>query len=431
MPLILPTLKQIADQIGTDLVDRLPGFDPSIPSSMIRAVILGVAIRINAAHFLIRQAVGEAFPQTATGENLERFAEGISRNPASGSAGNIVLTGTALSVVPLETALTSQSGQVYRTQATVTLANQITTISALSSTAGLATAVANGHPYATGQDVTIAGAVDGEYNGTFLVTVIDANTFSYPVSGSPNSPTSGSITGTFTGALAAVTSEDVGIVTNLVSGSKMTLSSPISGVDSEALVRSDGVTGGADLEGDDSFRARIIEARSAIAANFSQDSITLQAKQVPGVTRVSIRPATPEPGDVTVHFVRDGDSNIIPSTIDVQNVRDLLLEILPGTSEAASLIVSAPTPSSENFVFTSITPNTEAMRNAISATLEAFFADEVEIGQSITTEIYRAAIAQTQTDDDAQLQAFTLSTPAGDITINADEIAILGDVTFP
>lgn len=145
---------------------------------------------------------------------------------------------------------------------------------------------------------------------------------------------------------------------------------------------------------------------------------------------MSIRPATPDPGDVTVHFVRDGDSNIIPSTIDVQNVRDQLLLILPGSAEAASLIVSAPTPVAQNFIFTAITPITQAMQDAIRATLDAFFADEVEIGQSITTEIYRAAIAQTVTDSEV-LQAFTISTPAADITINADEIAILGDVTFP
>lgn len=166
MPLILPTLRQIRDQVTTDLVDRLPGLDPTIPASFIQAIVLGFAIRINAANFLLRQSVREAFPQTATGTNLVRFAEGISRNAASGSAGNIVLFGTALSVVPLETAMTSTSGDVYRTQATVTLANQIITVSSLSSTGGVATAVANGHSLATGQDATIAGAVDAEYNGT-------------------------------------------------------------------------------------------------------------------------------------------------------------------------------------------------------------------------------------------------------------------------
>lgn len=430
MPLIRPTFPQIVERVRADVQNLLPDLDPTIPSSFIRALVESFAIRINAANFLIAQTIGEAFPQTATGENLERFAEGISRNPASGSAGNIVLTGTALSVVPLQTAFTSTTGEVYRTETTVTLANQIATVSALSSTGGVATAVSAGHPFASGQDLTIAGAVDAEYNGTFKVTVVDANTFTYPITGSPNSPTSGSMTATFTGALAAITSEGVGIGTNLVSGSKVTLASPISGVDSAALVRFDGVTGGADLEDDASFRARIIEARSAIAANFSQDSITLQAKKVPGVTRVSIRPATPEPGDVTVHFVRDGDSNIIPSSADVDNVRDQLLLILPGTSEASSLVVTAPTPVTQNFIFSAITPNSEAMRNAIKASLQAFFADEVEIGTTITTEIYRAAIAQTLTDTEV-LTAFTLTTPSADITINADEIAILGDVTFP
>lgn len=430
MPLIRPSLRQVIERTRADIASLLPGLDPTIPSSFIGSIVTAVAIRINAANFLISQAIREAFPQTATGANLERFAEGISRNAASGSSGNVVLFGTALSVVPLETAFTSTSGQVYRTQATVTLANQIATVSALSSTGGVATAVSAGHGLASGQDATIAGADDAEYNGTFIVTVVDVNTFTYPIAGTPNSPTSGTITATFTGALAAVESEGVGIDANLTSGSKLTLSSPISGVDSTALVRFDGVTGGADLEDDDSLRQRILEVRSAIAANFSPDTIILEAREVPGVTRVSVRRATPAAGDVTVHFVRDGDSNIIPSSVDVQNVRDRLLLILPGTSEESSLVVSAPTPVTQDFAFSSITPNSEEMKAAITASLEAFFADEVEIGQTITTEIYRAAIAQTLTDSEV-LTAFTISSPAGDITINADEIAILGDVTFP
>lgn len=430
MPLLRPTLRQVVERIRADLISLLPGLDPTIPSSFARAFVESVGIRINSANLLIDQAVREAFPQTATGENLERFAESISRNPASGASGNIVFFGTALSVVPIQAALNSITGEIYRTQAAVTLANQVNNISSLSSAGGVATAVSNGHSLASGREVTIAGAADAEYNGTFVATVVDANTFTYPISGSPNSPTSGTITATFSGAIAEVISEGVGIGTNLVSGAKLTLNSPISGVESAALVRFDGVTGGADLEDDESLRARILEARAAIQANFSQDAIVLRAKTVPGVTRVSVRPATPDPGDVTVHFVRDGDANIIPSSADVDNVRATLLEILPGTSESTYLVVSAPTPVSQNFDFSAISPNSDAMRDAIVATLTAFFEGQVEIGQTITQEIYRAAIAQTVTGDEV-LQSFTLTAPAADIVITADQIGILGDVTLP
>ena len=336
MPLLRPTLRQIVERVRADIVSLLPDLDPTIPSSFIRAMVESFAVRINAANLLTDQAVREAFPQTATGANLERFAEGISRNPASSASGNIVLFGTALAIVPLETALTSTAGEVYRTLSSVTLSNQTIGVTSLSSAGGLATAIANGHALATGQDVTISGAVDAEYNGTFKITVIDENTFSYPVDGSPNSPTSGGITAAYSGSLAAIRSEGEGIATNLVSGAKLSIASPISGVSSTALVRFDGITGGADLEDDENLRSRILEVRAAIPANFSQDSITLRARRIPGVTRVAVQPATPEPGDVTVLFVRDGDTNIIPSAVDVEAVRQELLLILPGTSEPVS-----------------------------------------------------------------------------------------------
>ena len=430
MPLIAPTLRQIRDRVGADLRSLLPDLDPTIDRSFIRSMIRSFAIRINAANLFTNQAVDQAFPQTATGVNLERFAEGISRNPASGATGNVVFFGTALSVVPIETALTSTSGQVYRTKATVTLASQQITITSLSSAGGVATAVAAGHLLASGQSVTIAGAADAAYNGTFIVTVVDASTFTYPVAGTPNSPTSGTITATFAGALATVVSEGNGIATNLGSGAKLNVTSPISGVEPRALVRFDGITGGADLENDEALRARILEARAAIAANFSADTITLTAKKIPGVTRVSVRPATPEPGDVTVHFVRDGDANIIPSGVDVTAVRNELLKIIPGTMEPGSLVVSGPAPIVQNFTFTALSPNTEPMRNAVKATLKALFEDTAEIGQSISSDVYRAALIQTSTGSET-LQSFTLSAPTADITITAAQIAILGSVTFP
>ena len=429
MPLITPTLKQIIDRTRADVARLLPGVNPAIPSSFIRAIIESLAIRINAANLLITQAVREAFPQTATGANLERFAETISRNAASPATGDVVFFGNAFSIVPVSARLASADGVIYRTEAAVTLTAQIASISSLSSSGGIATAISNGHNLATGQDLTIAGANDAEYNGEFNITVVDGNTFTFPISGNPNSPTSGTITGTFTGARATVTSESEGVETNRTSGDVLTLSSPISGVENEAIVRFDGITGGSDIEDDESLRSRILEQRAAIRANFSPDAIVQKAREVPGVTRVKVRRADPEPGDVTVNFVRDNDSNIIPSSADVLSVRESLLEILPSTSEEAALIVAAPIPVLTDFTFSSIVPNTEAMKSAVKETLKAFYEDEVDIGSVITEDAYRSAILQTVAEN-SRLESFVLSAPSGNIVITADQIGLLGDVTF-
>jgi hypothetical protein len=63
-----------------------------------------------------------------------------------------------------------------------------------------ARAYAAGHGLTTGDSVTIAGANQSEYNGTFTVTVVDPVLFTYTVSGTPVSPATGTITATPAGA---------------------------------------------------------------------------------------------------------------------------------------------------------------------------------------------------------------------------------------
>jgi hypothetical protein len=66
----------------------------------------------------------------------------------------------------------------------------VTSITRSSTTA---TVTATAHGFTTGDQVNIRGAVQTDYNGDFLVTVTDANTFTYTVSGSPTTPATGTI----------------------------------------------------------------------------------------------------------------------------------------------------------------------------------------------------------------------------------------------
>lgn len=71
-------------------------------------------------------------------------------------------------------------------------AESVTIISA----AGIATVTHAAHSLHSGDQVTIAGANEADYNGTFEITVLDINTYTYAVSGSPTTPATGSITAT-------------------------------------------------------------------------------------------------------------------------------------------------------------------------------------------------------------------------------------------
>ena len=57
-----------------------------------------------------------------------------------------------------------------------------------------ATVVCTGHRFSSGQSVCIAGAGQTEYNGLQTVTVTGANSFTYPVAGTPATPATGTIT---------------------------------------------------------------------------------------------------------------------------------------------------------------------------------------------------------------------------------------------
>jgi hypothetical protein len=66
----------------------------------------------------------------------------------------------------------------------------VTSITRSSTTA---TVTATAHGFTTGDQVNIRGAAETDYNGDFIVTVTDANTFTYTVSGSPATPATGTI----------------------------------------------------------------------------------------------------------------------------------------------------------------------------------------------------------------------------------------------
>lgn len=62
-----------------------------------------------------------------------------------------------------------------------------------SGTTATATVADDEHPFSTGDQVTVEGAGQAEYNGTFSVTRVSDRVFSYTVSGSPATPATGTL----------------------------------------------------------------------------------------------------------------------------------------------------------------------------------------------------------------------------------------------
>lgn len=93
------------------------------------------------------------------------------------------------------TDLRSEGGLVVRFTAGYSgTAATVSSITRSGTTATVTTSAAHG--YATGQRVTLAGADQADYNGTFEITVTGASTFTVTVSGSPATPATGVLTAT-------------------------------------------------------------------------------------------------------------------------------------------------------------------------------------------------------------------------------------------
>ena len=67
------------------------------------------------------------------------------------------------------------------------------TVTSITRASTTATVTATAHGFTTGDQINIRGADQTDYNGDFIVTVTDANTFTYTVSGSPATPATGTI----------------------------------------------------------------------------------------------------------------------------------------------------------------------------------------------------------------------------------------------
>lgn len=87
----------------------------------------------------------------------------------------------------------SRTRALFRTLTPAAVA--VTSLTRIGTTATVVTASAHG--YATDDRIAIAGANEGAYNGTVVVTVVDPTAFTYAVSGSPATPATGTITATY------------------------------------------------------------------------------------------------------------------------------------------------------------------------------------------------------------------------------------------
>jgi len=426
--------KELTQRSKTDFRGEVTDSNPFLRNSFVAGIITGLSKRVFDLYLTLQQAILQTFANTAE----EPFLEGthgaiweVQRNPATISTGSVVATGTVAASIPIQSTLSSSDGQQYETTSTVVIANEVLTVDTLSLSLGTVTATTDvAHNLGSNVLVDIT-AVDSLFDVTDAeIVVLNATQFTYSISTTPVADSSG--TASVDIAVLPVQSIAFGIATIQDPDTQLTFDTTITNVDSAANVTQDGLEGGTDLESDGDYRTRLLSRIGNPVANFNIGTIDFQARQVPGVTRVFIFPATPSAGSAEIYFVRDNDANIIPDAIDIQNVQDKIYPLLPVDITESEILITGPTPLVVNFVFSSVVPQTTTMQTAITNNLIQFFEDFSVVGQNILENQYEAAITNTvDTETGDVLVNFTLTSPTGTIVVAPGELAIFGTVSFP
>lgn len=284
--------KDIYNIVAANIQAELSDSSPFLRNAYLKALALGYTGAISEFIRTLQIVLNQIFYDTAEDEYLERWASiyGITRNPATKAKGLITVGGVASTLVPVGTVFSSSQGGEYETLSDATISSNTISVSSITRSGSVATVTtASSHNLASNFQVTIAGANETDYNGTFTIVVTGEDTFTYEVSGTPSTPATGTITSTSTTASINVQSLDFGSDQNLEDGSKVTLSSPIAGVDNAAYVQFTEIAGGSDEEGDEALRDRFLLRVQNPVTNFNNTAIELKAKEVTGVTRVFIR----------------------------------------------------------------------------------------------------------------------------------------------
>jgi len=513
MTLNLPSnRKEVYNRIVSDVTAQLPDSGAFLPASYLGSLIKGLAYRVYDNYQKILIMINQFFVNTATGIYLERWGNtyGVTRTVATSATGNVVFSGTAATSIPSGTSLQSASSITYTTQSSTTISLNSVSVSSMSRTGTLVTVnFTAAHNLASGITVTITGATPTDFNASnVIITVTSATQLQFTQAGTAGSA-SGTIIAEWTTANVAVVANSQGQNTNVSAGGILTLGSPITGVNNNAFVDFGELSGGTDIEGDTSYRSRVLFRIQFPFSFFNVNALINQAKLIAGVTRVWIfspsttsasisisnlvragqiatatstahglvsgsyvtvtgavqneynviekrvividantfafpvsgSPTTPatgtisasysyvEEGQVRIGFTRDNDASIIPSSTEVNIVKDKILEIKPAHMSDDDVIVFSPTAVSIPVTFSSLSPNTTAMRTAITNSLTDFFKLSNNIGQNVKLADIDAVIKQT-IDSSGSVPIYTLSAPSADTTIGLNQIGTLGVITF-
>ena len=289
----------------------------------------------------------------------------------------------------------------------------------------------------TGIDTTVIPAGTEITRGDEVAYTTDAN-------GTIGSAVPGEISIAVTASVAGTDGDaDAGVV--------VSLTSPISGVDSDATVDTGDIDGGVDTEGTEPKRVRVLERMAdPPQGGANADYVSWVQEAVGNVREVFVTPNEPSVGHVTIRFIFEpstGDPvDAIPSTAQEQAALDFIVGTavedykdaaapvpVVGDANYRVALRTAPThldPQAVTLTLSALDPNTTAVQDSIDAAFKALLLQRVEPGGTIKLSQIIGAIDAAPGEDSHTLSLVDGGAP-GDVVIGADSFPTFGSITYP
>lgn len=207
---------------------------------------------------------------------------------------------------------------------------------------------------------------------------------------------------------------------NAIAGTQLTLTTTVNNVNAVTTVSTE-LSGGADVEQPEAWRARILARIRKPPQGGNEDDYVAWALEVPGVTRAWVYPKELGAPTVVVRFVRDDDATLIPDAAEVAAVQAYMDTKRPVT---ADLTVVAPVAVPQNFSI-QLVPDNEATRAKVQAELLDLYRREAEPGGTMLLTHQREAISIAEGETDHNIVF-----PTANQTHGLGQLPVLGVITW-
>lgn len=210
----------------------------------------------------------------------------------------------------------------------------------------------------------------------------------------------------------------------------LVMTAPVDRLSGDATVAAAGIGLGADVESDESLRARLLHRLRLPPHGGAAHDYVAWARAINGVTRVYVDPVSVANAreSIGVWFLMDDlYTNGIPQAADVAAVEAYIETVRPA---GAIVDVSAPTPVTVNIEISNLADDTTSTRDAVLAELKDLFRREARVSTlSDPYTLYRSLISEAISAATGE-HHHTLSAPADDTDFDEGELPVLGTVTY-